>query len=324
MRWSILALVPATALGLSSLAAAPQVLRQDDNPAHPAAFHTGSCDSPSDEAAYTLATVGPQENDEGEPVAAADTLGQLTTSPVLSGAGLIDAPLESLVDEGNPYVLVVHESEQEMDSLLACGEVAGPVVDGQITLALRPLNDSDYAGLAVLGTTEDDGTGGTVLLFADVDAFDSDDSDDGGDDSEGDGSGGRDRQPRDNNGRSSGGVGTGDQPPSGGISDDDTDDDGDTDGDTDGPRRTRTPRTRTPGTETPGAETPGAETPTAPAATSTAPAATEPPATEPPATEPPATEPPATEPPATEPPATEPPPTEPPAPDPTAEPTADV
>jgi len=297
MRWSILALIPAIALGLGSLAAAPDAVRQNAEPAHPAAFHTGDCESPSAEPAAILTTVGTQETTEGEPVDASDTLGRLTTEPVLSGAGIVDTPLESLLDEGNPYVLVVHESEQAMDSLLACGEVAGPVVDEQITLALRPLEDSDYAGIAVLGTTDDGGTGGTVLLFADVNAFGSDDDN------------GRNRGQG-----TSGGVGTGGQAPAGGISGDtdtDTDTDAGTDGDTDtdGPRRTRVPRTRTPGDETP-----GAETPTAPAATSTAPAATSTsvPPTEAPPTEVPPTEVPPTGVPPTEVPPTEPPPTEPP------------
>ena len=289
MRWFYLALILAVGLGAGGLdlgsGAAQQTTpaaeeRRGDEPAHPVAFHTGSCQQPSEDAAYTLGVVGPQQTDEGQPVGAEDIRGRLTTPPILEGSGAVDVPLEDLLDENEPYVLAVHESDEAFGTILACGEVAGALVNDQITLALRPVDDSDYAGVAALGATDEDGTAGTVILFAEVDAF-------AGEDAEG---GRRGARGGERGGNATRTAGAADQGVTGGVADEATSptDGAEADGgdDGDGARRTRTPRDReTPtapdatGTEEPtgtapdGTETPDAgETPTteAPAETPTA------------------------------------------------------
>jgi len=180
MRRTSFAVIPALAIGLGGLAAGVSAFQESTppaggaagGPAHPFALHTGSCEQPSEEAAFTFdGVVGPQLTDAGEPVGDADVLGSLTTPPLLQGSGGVDAPLEELLSDETPYVLAVHESEAEFDTLLACGEVAGALRGGQVTLALRPVGDVAYAGIAALGANAEGGTEGTVLLFAEVDAF---------------------------------------------------------------------------------------------------------------------------------------------------------
>jgi hypothetical protein len=179
LKWSVLGILPALAIGLGVLAAAPDAAQQTtpaaqrraDNTPHPVAFHNGSCQKPDAKAAYTLGDVGPQQKDDGQSVTTDDIRGKLTTPPILTGSGTADVKLDDLLDTSDPYVLVVHQSAQDFGTLLACGEVAGALVNDQITLALRPLTDAGYAGVAALGSTDDDKTAGSVVLFADANAF---------------------------------------------------------------------------------------------------------------------------------------------------------
>ena len=176
MRKSILVAIPALPLLLGAVVAksgvAGQTAPTTAEPAHPAALHAGTCRQPGADPAYTLAVVGPEQTAAGAPTGEDDIRGQLSTPPLLSGSGSIDAELDDLLDESRPYVMLVHESADAFGTVLACGEVGGVVNGDRITFALRPIDGSGYAGLAVLAAAEEGGTAGTVVLFAEVDAFD--------------------------------------------------------------------------------------------------------------------------------------------------------
>jgi len=159
-----LGLALAGATGLSATAGPALVgAAQVDETAPLAALHTGDCRRPNAEAEFPLAVL------EAEPEA--EVVGRLTTPPLLNGSGSVEASLADLLDEANPYVLLVHASTEEFGTILACGEVAGVVVDDQVTFALRPVGGSTYAGLGALAADEAGGTAGSVVLFAEVDAF---------------------------------------------------------------------------------------------------------------------------------------------------------
>lgn len=137
---------------------------------HLATLHLGDCRQPQPQPAFTLGVVGPAQTDAGAPATAADVRGNLTTSPVLVGGGTVPIALGDLLDGGQPYALLVHATADDLTAPVACGEVGGVVSGGQLPLALRPLDRSGFAGVAVLGESEA-GTVGTVLLFAEVDAL---------------------------------------------------------------------------------------------------------------------------------------------------------
>jgi hypothetical protein len=170
---TLAAVLPALALGAAALPAAPLALQQPADPQSQflAAIHSGDCRQPSADPLAALATLGPEPGSDGEPAGADDRGGQATISPLITGSGSTTVPLDTLLDETAPTVLVVHQGTQPTDGPLACGEIGGVVVDDQLTLALRPLADSGYAGVAALGADDDGGTAGSVVLFADVDAL---------------------------------------------------------------------------------------------------------------------------------------------------------
>lgn len=136
---------------------------------HPAAIHAGTCSEPTPEPAFDAGDVQPFTNDEGQALAPEEIQGTLTTPPVLtSTATEIEANLDDIT--GQPHVLVVHNSEDDFATLIACGELAGSVRDDQLVVALRPLNMSGYAGTATL-SRDGDNTSSNIYLFSQVEAI---------------------------------------------------------------------------------------------------------------------------------------------------------
>ena len=62
-----------------------------------------------------------------------------------------------------PHALNVHESAEAIQNYIACGDIGGRVIDGDLVIGLRELNGSGTHGVAVL-EGDDDGTDVTVYL----------------------------------------------------------------------------------------------------------------------------------------------------------------
>ncbi|HEX5991685.1 MAG TPA: cupredoxin domain-containing protein, partial [Thermomicrobiales bacterium] len=62
-----------------------------------------------------------------------------------------------------PHALNVHESAEAIQNYIACGDIGGRVIDGDLVIGLRELNGSGHHGVAVL-EGDDDGTDVTVYL----------------------------------------------------------------------------------------------------------------------------------------------------------------
>jgi len=115
---------------------------------HPSHIHVGSCTELDPNPEYPLADVAP--------VSADADLGAVEV-----GESSVDVSLDDLV--ATPFVINIHESTENVDNYIACGDVAGPVVDGTLIIGLKEQNDSGYSGVAVL-TAGDAGTDVTVYL----------------------------------------------------------------------------------------------------------------------------------------------------------------
>jgi hypothetical protein len=131
---------------------------------YPAAIHEGTCQQPNKEPAYKAGDVKPFTNDDGQPIDQADYQGTLTGPPVLTTTETsIDAKFDDLVSKDNPHVLIVHQSADQFDTYVACGELGGPVQDDQLVVALRPMNNSGFAGTAILKKDGDKTTSNAYL-----------------------------------------------------------------------------------------------------------------------------------------------------------------
>jgi hypothetical protein len=131
--------------------AAPAIA-QDATPAagpatggnYPVAIHQGTCEQPTAQPAYQLDNTAPFGADQPD----AEVLGQPTGVPVLRTSSSIDATLSDVANGGN--VIAVHASPEQFGTVIACGQIAGPNIDGELTIALQPVGDSTVTGVATL------------------------------------------------------------------------------------------------------------------------------------------------------------------------------
>src|SRR5262245_25258330 len=128
---------------------------------HPARIQKGSCDA-LDGVAFPLTGVGATISLEGTPIptpemVGASAAGSLDTSDTILGTSLSD-----LVK--GAYAIVIYESDEAMDHIIACGDVGGPltrqmagmVMPGdELAIWLSPTGDSGTAGLALLQANGD-------------------------------------------------------------------------------------------------------------------------------------------------------------------------
>ncbi len=115
--------------------------------AHPSHVHAGGCADLDPAPLFPLNAVAVTEPGGAVEVA--------TTT--------IDASIEDLLSE--PHAIVVHSSVEDMETYIACGDLAGPVIEGELVVGLYRLNDSNHDGIAVLEAIEDGGTVVTVYLL---------------------------------------------------------------------------------------------------------------------------------------------------------------
>jgi len=135
------------------------VLAQDEEvtASHPVHIHTGDCVNLDPNPIVPLNNIEPRWAAEAEEDAeAAAPQGVLTATSVLSS--LTDDFEYSFDDDmlAESHAINVHESDENVQNYIACGDIGGVVFEDELVIALHPLNDSGYSGIAIL-TRDDDG-----------------------------------------------------------------------------------------------------------------------------------------------------------------------
>ena len=154
MHRTIIGAMVASALAFMSAAG---VLAQDATTEaeivrHPSHVHVGLCPTPGD----IVAPLSDVSAIVGE------AMGPTAGIPVESASTTIGLALtDMLVAE---HAVLVHQAHEDMATLIACGDIAGPLVSGtDLAVGLGPVADSGYSGVAFL-TDNGDGTT-TVDVF---------------------------------------------------------------------------------------------------------------------------------------------------------------
>ncbi|HEV2067110.1 MAG TPA: cupredoxin family copper-binding protein [Thermomicrobiales bacterium] len=131
--------------------------------AHPAHIHAGTCEELGD-VVFPL-------NDVAALDANATPAASPAASPTADGAGNVVAEstteVETSLDDilAAEHAINVHESAENIQNYIACGDLTGPATDGELRVELRELNGSGYTGEAHLVDNGDGTTTVTVTLM---------------------------------------------------------------------------------------------------------------------------------------------------------------
>ena len=150
-RWKNLG-IPVAILTVLVSMSAPLARGQEADAPHPAHIHTGTCDNLGD-------IVAPL-SDVTE-LTAGEVFGASTAVLVKESETEVALPLGDILSA--PHAINVHESAEAIQNYIACGDIGGRVIDGDLVIGLLELNDSGHHGVAVLAGN-DDVTGVTVFL----------------------------------------------------------------------------------------------------------------------------------------------------------------
>jgi hypothetical protein len=82
-------------------------------------------------------------------------------APIASSSTVVEASLDDIL--GAEHAINVHESMENIQNYIACGDLTGSATNGELTIELQELNDSGFMGQAVL---VDNGDGTTTVTVA--------------------------------------------------------------------------------------------------------------------------------------------------------------
>jgi plastocyanin len=157
-RWMTLGLPIFLLVALATLsisASAPLVWAQgEDDAPHPAHIHSGSCDNLGD---IVVPLTDVVENTAGE------VFGSDQAVPVeVSDTDDIELSLSEILSA--PHAINIHQSAEDIQIYIACGDIGGRVIDGDLLIGLQEIDGSGHQGVARLETDDDDETEVTIYL----------------------------------------------------------------------------------------------------------------------------------------------------------------
>ena len=137
-----------------SLVSAQEPTAEPTIPQHPAFIHEGTCDDLNPNPAATLdsVTLNGVDLDDDEPEVG-NTQGALDAPSVLRSDSDAEISLDDLLE--SPHAVVIRESAEATDVVLACGNIGGIVNDDDLYIGLAQVDDSGYYGVAKLSSDDD-------------------------------------------------------------------------------------------------------------------------------------------------------------------------
>src|SRR5918998_5746354 len=151
-QWSALGIPVAILMVLVSMSAPLARGQEAEDAPHPAHIHSGTCDN--------LGDIVVPLSDVTE-VTAGEVFGAPTAVLVKESETDVALPLGDILSA--PHAINIHESAEAIQNYIACGDIGGRVIDGDLPIGLRELNGSGHHGVAILAGA-DDGTGVKVYL----------------------------------------------------------------------------------------------------------------------------------------------------------------
>jgi plastocyanin len=141
------------------LAAVPVFAQDDADAGHPVHIHAGTCAELGDVVFPLDNLVAPDmAATPGADAGAAATPEADMGEVVAESTTTVEAPLADIL--AAPHAINVHESAENIQNYIACGDLSGEPEDGRLEIDLAELNDSGLSGMATL---EEDGDGATTV-----------------------------------------------------------------------------------------------------------------------------------------------------------------
>ncbi len=129
---------------------------------HPAVMHRGTCASPGD-VAFPLSTVRAGAAPSGASALASRAITATAAQPVSMSATTIDTSLAELTRQ--PHAIDIKKSDHNSDTDVACGDIAGQTVNGDLVVGLQQRHNSGDVGVALLHSVEARQTTVTILMI---------------------------------------------------------------------------------------------------------------------------------------------------------------
>jgi hypothetical protein len=152
--------VALAAIALAAVALATGGAFAHEGHGKPARLQTGTCDDLGG-VAFELTGVGASTGLDDAPITAPEIAGAPSAVEVLLSQTTVAAALADVV---GGHAIVVYESDEAMDEVVACGDVGGPMLGEDLVVGLREHHGSGLAGIAVLSPDEA-GTGTLVTIY---------------------------------------------------------------------------------------------------------------------------------------------------------------
>jgi hypothetical protein len=130
---------------------------------HPARIHDGTCEA-TDRVADQLTGVGATVSLAGTPIPDPATVGTASSADIKVSVTTIPDTLNELVND--PHTIVIYESDEAMEHVIACGNVGGVRLEqGDLVTWLAAHQESGANGFAILH--DEGGTATTVTIYLD-------------------------------------------------------------------------------------------------------------------------------------------------------------
>jgi len=144
-----LALLSGAAISSAGIVAAQDA--EEAPPGRPIHIHEGTCAelNPTPLAPLTDITERMPEEDAED----TDPRGVLTATTVLYSETEVELALDDILAAS--HAINVHESQENAQNYIACGDIGGIVVADQMLVGIQQLNDSGFSGVAVLESNDD-------------------------------------------------------------------------------------------------------------------------------------------------------------------------
>jgi plastocyanin len=139
--------VVALLLAWTALLSVGPAQAQGTGTAHPAHIHRGSCAELDPNPQYPLNDVA-DWSAMATPTAGYTMQGLASAVITQVSSTNISVSLDDLL--AGPHALNVHESAQNVNNYIACGDLGGMIVNGTLAVGLLPQNDSGFTGVAIL------------------------------------------------------------------------------------------------------------------------------------------------------------------------------